>query len=115
MRFQRFYRSLLVIPYAIPAFLTLLVWAGLLNDDFGVVNNVLHPSIPWLFDPDLGEGLGHPRQRLADVPLLLPRLAGRAAVDPGRAVEAASVDGGGRWQVFRRSRCRCCWSRPRRC
>ena len=27
------------IPYAIPGFLSLLVWAGLLNDDFGVVNN----------------------------------------------------------------------------
>ncbi len=38
LRFQRVYRSVLVIPYAIPGFLSLLVWAGLLNDDFGVVN-----------------------------------------------------------------------------
>src|SRR6185437_16890091 len=54
MGFQRFYRSLLIIPYAIPGFLSLLVWRGLLNDDFGVVNNqILNklgiPDVPWLF------------------------------------------------------------------
>ena len=81
---QRVYRSLLVIPYAIPSFLTLLVWGGLLNTDFGIVNKILPRNIPWLFDPWLGEGLGHPRERLADVPVLLPRQPGRAAVDPGR-------------------------------
>ena len=32
MRFQRLYRSVLIIPYAIPGFLSLLVWGGLLND-----------------------------------------------------------------------------------
>ena len=30
-----------IIPYAIPGFLSLLVWQGLLNDDFGVVNQTL--------------------------------------------------------------------------
>ena len=43
------YRSVLVIPYAMPGFLSLLVWAGLLNDDFGVVNHILHVHVPWLF------------------------------------------------------------------
>ena len=36
------------------------------------------------------------------LPVLLPRLARRAAVDPERADEAAEVDGGGAWQVFRK-------------
>src|SRR5262249_735594 len=49
-RFQRLYRWVLVIPYAIPGFLALLVWAGLLNDDFGPINrSILHTSVPWLF------------------------------------------------------------------
>jgi arabinogalactan oligomer/maltooligosaccharide transport system permease protein len=38
----------LIIPYAVPAFLSLLVWQGLLNDDFGVVNHIFHAHIPWL-------------------------------------------------------------------
>ena len=44
MRFQRFYRSALIIPWAMPGFLSLLIWAGLLNDDFGVDQQaVRHP------------------------------------------------------------------------
>ena len=102
MRFQRTYRSLLVIPYAVPGFLSILVWAGLLNDDFGVVNNILHTSIPWLFDPTWAKV----SVILVSVWLTFPYFFlvshGRAAVDPGRAVEAARVDGGGPLQVFRR-------------
>src|SRR5207253_10816523 len=42
MRFRGLYRSVLVIPYAIPGFLSLLVWKGLLNDKYGVVNKLFH-------------------------------------------------------------------------
>ena len=58
---------------------------GLLNDDFGVVNKILAHRRPVALRPELGEGLGDPRQRLADVPVLLPRLARSAPVDPRRA------------------------------
>ena len=51
LRFQRAYRSLARDPVRDPGFLSVLVWAGLLNDDFGVVNKVLSRDIPWLFDP----------------------------------------------------------------
>ena len=58
MRFQRLYRSVLDLPYAIPGFLSLLVWAGLLNDDFGVVNTTARTlSIPWLFDANWAQRL----------------------------------------------------------
>ncbi len=85
MRFQRIYRSLIVIPYAIPGFLSLLVWQGLLNDQFGVVNRIFHIHVPWLFDAELGEGVVHPRQHVADRSVLLPRLDGRAPVDSRRS------------------------------
>jgi len=46
------YRSLLIIPYAIPGFVSALVWRGLFNTEFGQVNRVLKlllgTSIPWL-------------------------------------------------------------------
>ena len=45
---------MLIIPWAIPGFLSLLVWAGLLNDQFGVVNHVFRINVPWLFDVNLG-------------------------------------------------------------
>ena len=61
MHFLRTYRVLLILPYAIPGFLSLLVWQGLLNDDFGVVNKLLHIDVPVAVRLQLGEGLRDPR------------------------------------------------------
>ncbi|WP_051259411.1 ABC transporter permease subunit [Schaalia suimastitidis] len=49
---RRIYQSLLILPYAFPAFLATLVWRGMLNTDFGFINQVLlgGASIPWLTD-----------------------------------------------------------------
>ena len=41
MRGRALYRSIYIIPYAIPGFLSILIWRGLLNDRFGKVNGVL--------------------------------------------------------------------------
>jgi arabinogalactan oligomer/maltooligosaccharide transport system permease protein len=101
-RFQRTNSSLLVLPYAIPGFLSILVWAGLLNDEFGVVNNVLHTSIPWLFDPTWAKV----SVILVSVWLTFPYffLVSMGALQsiPDELVEAARVDGGGPLQIFRR-------------
>jgi arabinogalactan oligomer/maltooligosaccharide transport system permease protein len=102
LRFQRSYRALLVIPYAVPAFLSLLVWQGLLNDDFGVVNRLFHTNIPWLFDP-WGARVS---VILVSVWLTVPYFflvsLGALQSIPRELVEAARVDGGAAWQVFRK-------------
>lgn len=103
-RGQRFYRTILVIPWAIPGFLTILVWAGLLNDDFGVVNRLLPDALeqPWLFDPFWAKV----SILIVSVWLTFPYFflvsLGALQAIPGELVEAARVDGGGAWQVFRR-------------
>jgi arabinogalactan oligomer/maltooligosaccharide transport system permease protein len=105
MRFRSVYRSVLVLPYAIPGFLSLLVWGGLLNDDFGVVNRLLGHigvNIPWLFDANWARA----SVILVSVWLTFPYFflvsLGALAAIPGELVEAARVDGAGRWQVFRK-------------
>ena len=102
LRFQRTYRSLLVIPYAVPGFLSLLVWQGLLNDDFGVVNRVLHTSIPWLFDPNWAKVSIILVSVWLTAPYFFLVAMGALQSIPGELTEAARVDGGGRWQIFRR-------------
>ncbi len=47
LRGRKFYRSLIIIPYALPAFMTALVWRGLLNTTFGI-NRWLGTDIGWL-------------------------------------------------------------------
>jgi arabinogalactan oligomer/maltooligosaccharide transport system permease protein len=112
MRFQKLYRSILVIPYAIPGFLSLLVWGGLLNDDFGIVNNsILHHHVPWLFGGAVWGPVAFvtwPRIAvvLVSVWLTTPYFflvsMGSLQSIPGELTEAARVDGGSAWQVFRR-------------
>jgi arabinogalactan oligomer / maltooligosaccharide transport system permease protein len=105
MRLQRTYRAMLVIPYAIPGFLSLLVWRGLLNDDFGVVNKLLgHVGvhIPWLF----GANWAKVAVILVSVWLTFPYffLVSMGALQsiPRELIEAARVDGAAAWQVFRK-------------
>ena len=52
MRGRTIYRSLIIIPYALPAFMTALVWRGLLNRTFGI-NRWLGIDVGWLETPAL--------------------------------------------------------------
>ncbi len=102
LRFQRGYRSIMVIPYAIPSFLSLLVWGGLLNDDFGVVNRLFHVNIPWLFDPNVAKISVVLVSTWLTVPYFFLVSMGALQAIPKELVEAAKVDGGGGFQIFRR-------------
>lgn len=57
LRFRPFYRTLLFLPYAVPGFISILIFRGLFNESFGEINLILHGlfginpswfSNPWL-------------------------------------------------------------------
>ncbi len=54
MRFRSFYRILLILPYAVPAFISILVFRGLFNQNFGEINLILNALFgirpPWFTD-----------------------------------------------------------------
>ena len=102
MRFQRTYRSLLVIPYAVPAFLSLLVWQGLLNDEFGVVNRAFGLGVPWLFDANWAKVSIILVSVWLTAPYFFLISLGALQSIPGELVEAARVDGAGAFQIFRK-------------
>jgi arabinogalactan oligomer/maltooligosaccharide transport system permease protein len=102
LRFRWLYRSAIVIPYAIPGFLSLLVWQGLLNDDFGVVNRLFHMHVPWLFDPNWAKVSILMVSTWLTTPYFFLISLGALQSIPSELVEAAEVDGGGAWQVFRK-------------
>jgi ABC-type sugar transport system permease subunit len=102
MRFQKLYRALLIMPYALPGFLSLLVWQGLLNDDFGVVNRVFHTNIPWLFDGNWAKVSVIMVSLWLTFPYFFLVSMGALQSIPSELKEAARVDGGGAWQVFRK-------------
>lgn len=102
LRFRRVYQLLLVIPYALPAFLAVLIWGGLLNDDFGVVNGLLPFDVPWLFDPFWAKVSVIAVSVWLTVPYFLLVSLGSLQSIPAELTEAARVDGGGAWAIFRR-------------
>ncbi len=100
LRLRRLQRSLLIIPYAIPAFLSVLVWGGLLNDDFGLINRALGTDIPWL----LGANWAKVSCLLVNFWLGFPYFflicTGSLQAIPDELTEAARVDGASPRQVF---------------
>lgn len=41
VKFRNFFRTLFIVPWAIPAFITVLMWQGILNSDMGAMNVIL--------------------------------------------------------------------------
>jgi len=103
LRGKKLYRVLVILPYAFPVYLSGLVWAGLLNPEFGFVNQVLFggANIPWLTSPLLAQfsvilvnvWLGYPYMFLV--------CTGALQSLPEELNEAARVDGAGPWRAFR--------------
>ena len=106
MRATGIYRSIYILPYAIPAFLSVLIWRGLLNEQFGQINRLLSTfgidPVPWLTNPTW-----------AKIALLLVNTwlgftymylisTGALTSIPTELQEAARVDGANAFQVFRR-------------
>ena len=101
MRGKKVYRAFLIIPYALPSFMTVLLWAGMLNQEFGVINRILGSDIPWLRDPTMAKvsvllvntWLGFPYMFLVSL--------GALQAIPEELKAAAQVDGATSGQVFR--------------
>ncbi len=101
---RKIIRSFLIIPYAIPGVISVLMWRGLLNPRFGPINSYLETlfgiSPEWFADPTMAKvgillvnlWLGYPYMMLIS--------SGALAAVPSDIYEAASVDGANAWQQF---------------
>ncbi len=106
MKLRRTTRSLLIVPYALPSFMTALIWQGLLNTSFGPINQILGVSIPWLTSQAFAGAL--PKFSVVLVNLWLGFgymfliTTGALQAMPEEVKEAARVDGASGWQILRR-------------
>lgn len=103
VRGRKVYRSLLILPYAFPGFLSALVWRGMLNERFGLINEVLlgGASIPWLSDPWLAKAAIIGVNLWLGFPYMFLICTGALQSIPHDMTEAARIDGAGRWRIFR--------------
>ncbi|WP_323959483.1 ABC transporter permease subunit [Arthrobacter sp. JZ12] len=102
LRGKKIYRILMILPYAFPAFLAGLVWSGLLNPEFGYVNNTFFggANIPWLTDPLLAKFSVLLVNLWLGFPYMFLVCTGALQSLPEDVNEAARMDGAGPWKIF---------------
>jgi ABC-type sugar transport system permease subunit len=103
---KKLVRSLLIIPYTIPGLISIIIWRGMLNSEFGIVNRVLEDFIGWaprwtteafwakVAILMVNLWLGYPYMMLIS--------SGALASIPSDIYEAAMIDGATGWARFRR-------------
>ncbi len=99
---RRLWRALIIIPYALPTFLTALIWRGMMNRSFGVLNDLIGYPIPWLVDPTMAKVSVLLVNLWFGFPYMFIIITGALQSIPGDLYEAAQVDGASGWGRFRR-------------
>lgn len=106
MKESRIYRALLIVPWALPATIAILAWQGLLNEQYGGINNLLHAlgiarNIPWLTSPFWARvGIIIVNVWLGFPYMMNVCLGGLQSI-PAEFYEAAKIDGASKFQCFK--------------
>ncbi len=100
------YRVLLILPWAIPNYITALVWRGMFHPQFGVINQVLQmfglKPVAW-FDGVFSSFMtGLATNGWLSFPFMMVVILGALQSIPKDMYEAAEVEGATRWQRLRR-------------
>lgn len=93
------YRTLLILPYAVPAFISILIFKGMFNQHFGEVNMILDTLFgvrpEWFTDPWLARAMLLIVNTWLGYPYMLLLCMGLIQAIPQDLYEASAVDGGG--------------------
>ena len=95
------YRSLLILPYAIPVYVSALVWASMFNQDFGLINELTGLNIDWLGNPWAARAAILLTNLWLGFPYMFIICTGALQAIPADVKEAAAMDGAGWWRTVR--------------
>lgn len=104
LKLRNFYRTVLIVSWALPGVITVQVWVALLNYNFGAINRLLgvlgiYP-IPWLNDPDWAKVAILLVNLWLGFPYMMTATLGALSTIPDELYEAAKVDGATPWQAL---------------
>ncbi|WP_226668729.1 extracellular solute-binding protein [Microbulbifer aggregans] len=99
------FRVILILPWAIPNYITALVWKGMFHPQFGAVNQGLQvlglAPVAWFDSIGASFFTGLVTNVWLSVPFMLVVILGGLQSIPKDLYEAAEVEGAGRWLQFR--------------
>ena len=99
IRFPGFFRVMYVLPYAVPAMLSLMIWRNLLNGQFGPINRMfiqwglISQPIPWLSDFTLARISVIMVNLWLGFPYFMMLITGVMTSVPKELYEASEIDG----------------------
>ncbi|WP_428773502.1 maltose ABC transporter permease MalF [Vibrio sp.] len=97
LRGRSVYRVLLILPYAVPAFISILIFKGLFNQSFGEINMVLQGlfglSPAWFSDPILAKTMVLIVNTWLGFPYMMILCMGLLKAIPDDLYEASAIDG----------------------
>lgn len=95
--FRRAYRTLLILPYAVPAFISILIFKGLFNQSFGEINLILNALFgikpEWFADPTLAKLMILIVNTWLGFPYMMIVCTGILQSVPDTIYEASAIDG----------------------
>lgn len=98
------YRLLLILPYAVPSFISILIFKGLFNQSFGEINMILNHlfgiSPEWFNDPFLAKVMILIVNTWLGYPYMMILCMGLLKAIPADLYEASAMDGASTWQNF---------------
>ena len=103
---KTFFRTLLILPWAMPQYISALTWRGMFNYEYGAVNLILKqwlhlPAIPWLSDPFWAFVAPIITNLWLGFPFMMVVALGGLTSIPNELYESADLDGASNWQKFR--------------
>ena len=99
------YRVLLILPWAMPNYITALIWKGMFHEQFGVINQFIRmcggQGLAWFDRPLTSFLTALATNGWLSFPFMMVVSLGALQSIPGELYEAARVDGASRWQQLR--------------
>ncbi|WP_295803127.1 extracellular solute-binding protein [uncultured Microbulbifer sp.] len=99
------FRLILILPWAIPNYITALVWKGMFHPQFGVINQGLQvlgfAPVAWFDSIGASFFTGLVTNVWLSIPFMMVVILGGLQSIPKELYEAARVEGAGRWFQFR--------------
>ncbi len=108
VKFRKFWRTIYILPWAIPGMISLLVFRNMFNGQFGPINvflrenGIITQNIPWLSDPTLAKIVIVVVNFWLGFPYFMAMMSSVMSSISPELLEAARIDGANPRQEFRR-------------